>query len=752
MTLATHPLTHPLDGPLADPLAGRAVARGVRQIAWAAAAAAWFVSVLNTVGYPGFYPPWYAVIVPAALGLPLVAAWLDRRALDGPVRALQAFVLVGLAVRLADPWFSSRPPGSTDYPPLIHVISGAMVLTGVVFGPRIGVPMVLLGCGVEWAERLVVVGFAQALAETAVFASAGLASFVLVTTIRGELDRLAAATAAALDAQARAAHAARRSAAQQRLDGLIHDKVLAALTLAARGQSADAAGLADDALRSLAPEASNPPPGPVDSGAIIADHARALGLELTMTAEAWPEGPAGDALRAATCEALTNVFRHAGVRAASVRAYHRGAVFVVEVSDLGVGFDPESIPAGRLGVRERIVGSLAAIGGQARFESRRGAGTRVIMASPDHAVALPAGEHWLPAVLVRVAPVLALSIGGHLAAGSLHIGDGELAWVSTLGAVAIPVLAVLLGFLPTTGRLWRPTVGATALTWAGLLANVADPSVGDWRFWFVGAFDSHLALISARRGVRPALLVVVLATALGWAGLVARGRPDVGPLLLASFQSVAWAVCIGWLKAAADRASRRTGEAMRVRQLAEVEDAAATALQAEIAARQHALDADVIPLLTTIAKGVALSDAERARCREVEAATRDQLVAATLLTPELAAALADARARGCRVTITGRAEPGPGLDAFRASATDLLRLARPKDRITLRWAPDAGALATCVLVGPDAGVRWGRAPGPDAAAHSAASVEASVDADSILLVIRGAAPQSGGYTDPPGPR
>jgi hypothetical protein len=36
-------------------------------------------------------------------------------------------------------------------------------------------------------------------------------------------------------------------------------------------------------------------------------------------------------------------------------------VFVVEVSDTGIGFDMNYIPPGRLGVQERIVGSLAVV-------------------------------------------------------------------------------------------------------------------------------------------------------------------------------------------------------------------------------------------------------------------------------------------------------------------------------------------------------------------------------------------------------
>lgn len=729
-----------LAGILADPLAGRSVARGVRLIGWGVACAAWLTSLIESFLAPSFYPSGYQVValvlLAAPLTGPLVGKLRTRGAIGDPVRELQAFVLVGTALHLVDAWVVTQPPGSTNYPPLNNVIMTAMVLAGIVLRPTVGAAVVTINCAIQLAQRMAVTGPAQALAEASVFAAAGFAASVLISTIRGELDRLAAATASALDAQTRADVEARRSHAQQRLDGLIHDKVLAALTLAARGRSGDAAALAEDALRDLAPappEASPGTPPPLDAAAIIADHARALGIELEWESEQWPDGAVGGALRAATCEALTNVSRHAGVGAASVRAQRRGHVFVVEVSDHGAGFDPASIPAGRLGVRERISGSLAAVGGEARVESSVGSGTRIILASPDDAPGTAfADEPWLPAVLLRIAPILALVEAGHIAAGSLHLADGVSSVTTVGGMITIPCLALLIGLLPPAGRLWRAAVVATPLVWGGLLANVADSSVIDWRFWFIGAFDPHLALISARRGVRQALLVIGVAFTLGWTGLLLRGQPVGVPLAALAFQSVSWAVCIGWLKTIADRASDRTKQALQLRQAAEVDAARASALQAEIAARQQTLDAEVIPLLRTIATQTTISDADRGRCRGVEAATRDQLVASTLLTPELVAGIADARAHGVRVTIIGRAEAGPALDAFRTCAVALLRLGRAKDRITLRWAPDAdGSLATCVVVG--AGVDALLLP---PLSIPRAAVQVSVDTDSILLVIR----------------
>jgi hypothetical protein len=180
--------------PLADPLAGRAVARDVRRIAWGAASAAWVLGVLGVATSPGFYPGWYLVFAFALLAVPLVLALRSWRRQDGPVRALQAFVLIVIALRLADPWFVTQPSGSTDYPPLAGVLMAGMILTGLVFGPRVGVPLVAVYCLALTAGRVGVVGLPQSVAELAVDAAGTLAPFVLISTIRGELDRLPGAT------------------------------------------------------------------------------------------------------------------------------------------------------------------------------------------------------------------------------------------------------------------------------------------------------------------------------------------------------------------------------------------------------------------------------------------------------------------------------------------------------------------------------------------------------------------------------
>ena len=101
--------------------------------------------------------------------------------------------------------------------------------------------------------------------------------------------------------------------------------------------------------------------------------------------------PATIALYRIVQESLSNVERHAGVKAASVHLWAEDGCIRVEVADAGRGFDPPplagpnatDLPAhiGLRGMRERI----ALVNGTLRVESRPGGGTRVF-------AEVPAGE------------------------------------------------------------------------------------------------------------------------------------------------------------------------------------------------------------------------------------------------------------------------------------------------------------------------------------------------------------------------
>lgn len=90
----------------------------------------------------------------------------------------------------------------------------------------------------------------------------------------------------------------------------------------------------------------------------------------------------GEALVGALRAALENVLAHSGSRLADVEVMYTDDEIVFVVSDQGVGFDPDAVPAERLGVRGSIVGRMEAVGGRAQLWSTPGAGTTVLIAAP----------------------------------------------------------------------------------------------------------------------------------------------------------------------------------------------------------------------------------------------------------------------------------------------------------------------------------------------------------------------------------
>ena len=92
-----------------------------------------------------------------------------------------------------------------------------------------------------------------------------------------------------------------------------------------------------------------------------------------------------EALVQATREAMLNAARHGGAAVSVYLEVTDGAAEVF-VKDRGPGFDPDAVPADRLGVRESIVGRMNRHGGTAAINSSQD-GTEVRLRLP-----LPAGE------------------------------------------------------------------------------------------------------------------------------------------------------------------------------------------------------------------------------------------------------------------------------------------------------------------------------------------------------------------------
>lgn len=687
---------------------------GLRRLAFLVATASVLAAVLQATAAPAFYPDRYLPVVLAVLALPLALALPRLRTPPGPLAALRAFVLLGTAVSVLAVPLARQPAGSADYSPLHFLVVAAGVVTGIVFPPKAGIPIATLNLVALTMVRGAVVGPAQAIAEALIDTLAFALPFILVAVVRIRLHQSAELALELTDTTAVAHSSLAQAEGVSYFDGLLHDKVLGALRCGAEGNHEAARTLAQDALDRLA-NAGPLPFVPQAAWTVIEEHARRLGVELTRLGDdtPWPSGDVGRALRAAVNEAVSNVARHTQHRTATVHTTTVDDLFRVEIADNGPGFDPSRVGHDRLGMELSIRQSLEAVGGRVVFASRIGGGTMISMIAPvgHNGPDAPSRRVWTrrwtdgtaQRLLYLVWPFLALATLGYEATAVMHLDSGLSPTVTIVGMAAIVVLPALLHLLRNHDRSVMVIIALTTAVWAALLANMEDPSVADWRQWFVGAFNITLGLLTVYRTRVHALGVVFAANAVGLTILAIRGE-SFAALMEPAFQSLLVPLVVGWLMGLLNSTAD-----LVVEQRVQVADAVRTAerartIHAEVSERQRELAPGVIPVLRELAASQPLDDQRRRYCQELMRATRDNLVARTLLTPELNAAIAGARGRGADVLITGRHESGdePELEQFRQVSVHMLAEARRGDEVILRWGPFEHDYATAVLNSEDA--------------------------------------------------
>ncbi|WP_423917873.1 sensor histidine kinase [Frigoribacterium sp. 2-23] len=205
------------------------------------------------------------------------------------------------------------------------------------------------------------------------------------------------------------AHRAERHASEteaQRRQGarLLHDTVLATLTLLAHSGF----GVTPQALQTQAAEDARllrhlrlgGTPQPQASGEYSLETVEESPLGQTLESVKQRFGRMGlevswhgtgqvllptdvlDAFLLALAECLENVRRHAGVTEAHVTIIHDDTMVRAMVTDAGVGFDLDGVSEERLGFKESVVGRLREVGGTARLFSSPGAGTTVVLEAP----------------------------------------------------------------------------------------------------------------------------------------------------------------------------------------------------------------------------------------------------------------------------------------------------------------------------------------------------------------------------------
>ncbi|MDO9397649.1 MAG: histidine kinase [Herbiconiux sp.] len=205
------------------------------------------------------------------------------------------------------------------------------------------------------------------------------------------------------------AHALERQASEmeaQRRQGarLLHDTVLATLTLLAHA----GIGVKPDALRKQAAEDARllrqlrlgGAPTPRASGGYTLERVETGELGHTLESVKQRFGRMGlsvawhgsgqillpghvlDAFLMALSECLENVRRHAGVGSADVTITEDEQSVRAMVTDAGVGFDLETVDVGRLGLAESVIARIRDVGGKVRLFSSPGSGTTVVLEVP----------------------------------------------------------------------------------------------------------------------------------------------------------------------------------------------------------------------------------------------------------------------------------------------------------------------------------------------------------------------------------
>lgn len=163
----------------------------------------------------------------------------------------------------------------------------------------------------------------------------------------------------------------------------LHDSVLQTLALIQNRSeaSSDVARLARAQERELrAWLYDGDAPADSDLPTDLRDYGAALELDypvrIDVVSAGLPAERASGEVAAASREAMLNAARHAG---GDVSVYIEGNSHAVDVfvRDRGPGFDLESVPADRLGVRESIIGRMRRAGGSATIRRGSGGGTEV---------------------------------------------------------------------------------------------------------------------------------------------------------------------------------------------------------------------------------------------------------------------------------------------------------------------------------------------------------------------------------------
>ncbi len=565
------------------------------------------------------------------------------------------------------------------------------------------------------------------------------AAYLIVRALARAADRSAAVRAAA---RREMEVAAARRATEREYLATLHDTASATLLMVSQGDGRDWSWLPPRARQDL--EAMSAVPGfetgSVDLAALLGCVPEGEGqtrVRLRTHIDgplAIPSGP-GLAIFNGVREAVTNVARHAGVREAELSAWTEGDCAVVELSDAGRGFDPESVPARRRGISGSIIGRMHAVGGSASVTSHPDTGTRVQWRWHGPTRASQAGDraqstgvprppraqvqHTADVRFIRgrllygtQLAVLLISLAWQFTISlrrlAVHQDVYRPAWAQTAAFVCLAAVAVIGGAYLLRGRQIPPRVRGwslgSVLAVSAVCAFTLPPeqSTGapDWAFGVVGW---HALFLLADLRVRVFAAFLGAHVGLNATAVFLSGAPTVAQwatMGISTIASCGFQLSVGVLMTyllhgtapAAGTASAREEE-LRTRERIH-ED-----MQRDHKDRYRALTATTVPLLAGLGHGVLSPHDEEVRLRcGVEAARMRRLFAegdavSDPLLNELRACVEVAEHQEVTVSLAVRGQPGEVPVEVRRELVDpvavILGRTRSTARVTVVWTPRA---------------------------------------------------------------
>lgn len=383
----------------------------------------------------------------------------------------------------------------------------------------------------------------------------------------------------------------------------------------------------------------------IDLRRILDDIAVELGLSVSVTGAELVRvsGTLAHAVAGAVREALTNVERHSGTRAASLVLRESG----VDIVDAGTGFsaadaaDTEGSAStmghGR-GIAESITGRMTRVGGSARVESAPGAGTRIVLdwdtesaTAATESVAGDAARVWElsdPARrafrlsrgyglgLVGVAVILTTLIPVRLYGPELVTEPTQMVLIGVLFVV------IVLGACTVTGMAvprWAKAAGFAAVSVVTFVQPfTTDDAFGTgehWAFGMTGWVLLPLLLTSPVRMIMAALVFLRVVTA---AAAVIGGEMNAGTFELFGYSlasELAVQMIAGFFATDLRRTARLAAEESEAQSSLIAGQEIADRVQADYRSRYTALEETTVPLLRALAEGSITADSDGVRAR-----------------------------------------------------------------------------------------------------------------------------------------